>query len=76
VLLNELFDPEPPRKIKRGHRRKKEEKLAELSFLGSQCTQDCSGHRAGYRWYKQNSRTPNSASTSFNSGAALAQAGK
>ena len=50
--------------------------LDELSFLGSQCTQDCSGHRAGYDWYKQNGRTPQSWSPSFNKGAALAQSGK
>ena len=51
-------------------------KLDELSFLGSQCTKDCSGHRAGYKWYKQNGRQPTSWSPSFNKGAALAQAGK
>lgn len=51
-------------------------KLDELSFLGSQCTKDCSGHRAGYAWYKQNGRQPTSWSPSFNKGAALAQAGK
>lgn len=51
-------------------------KLDELSFLGSQCTKDCSGHRAGYAWYKQKQRQPNSWSPSFNKGAALAQAGK
>jgi hypothetical protein len=27
-----------------------EEQLDELSFMGSQCTKDCSGHRAGYNW--------------------------
>lgn len=53
-----------------------EEKLDELSFLGSQCTKDCSGHRAGYAWYKQNGRDPLSWSPSFNKGAALAKAGK
>lgn len=51
-------------------------KLEELSFLGSPCTKDCSGHRAGYEWYKRNGRRPASWSTSFNNGAALAQAGK
>lgn len=24
--------------------------LAELEFMGSPCTKDCSGHRAGYNW--------------------------
>jgi len=28
------------------------EQLDELSFLGSPCTKDCSGHRAGYDWSK------------------------
>lgn len=53
-----------------------EEQLHELSFLGSQCTRDCSGHRAGYRWYKQKQYDPESRSASFNKGAALAKAGK
>jgi len=53
-----------------------EEQLDELSFLGSQCTKDCSGHRAGYEWFKRNSRRPASWSPSFNKGADLAQAGK
>jgi hypothetical protein len=52
------------------------DKLDELSFLGSPCTQDCSGHRAGYEWYKRKRRRPYSWSNSFNNGAALAQAGK
>ena len=50
--------------------------LRELSFLGSPCTKDCSGHRAGYDWYKRKQRDPASWSTSFNNGAALAKAGK
>jgi hypothetical protein len=53
-----------------------EEQLDELTFLGSPCTQDCSGHRAGYRWYKQKQQDPQSWSPSFNKGAALAKAGK
>ena len=67
MLLSELFESrtKPP-----------EEQLDELSFLGSPCTKDCSGHRAGYRWYKRNGRRPMSWSASFNKGAALAQAGK
>jgi len=54
-----------------------EETLAELQFRGSDCTIDCSGHRAGYEWSQRNGgRTPNSRSASFNKGAALQRAGK
>jgi len=53
-----------------------QEKLDELSFLGSECTKDCSGHRAGYEWYARKQRSPNSHSPSFNKGAALRAAGK
>lgn len=74
MLLDEIFSPRPNRARKR--KESEEEQLAELSFLGSQCTKDCSGHRAGYAWYKKNGRRPNSWSTSFNNGASLAQAGK
>jgi hypothetical protein len=52
------------------------EQLDELTFLGSECTYDCSGHRAGYAWYQRNQRDPLSWSPSFNKGAALAKAGK
>lgn len=52
-----------------------EEQLDELTFKGSQCTKDCSGHRAGYEWYKRKNRTPNSWSQSFNNGATIAQSG-
>ena len=51
--------------------------LDELSFLGSPCTKDCSGHRAGYAWSQtRGGRVPNSWSQSFNNGAALQRAGK
>jgi pyrimidine deaminase RibD-like protein len=52
--------------------------LEELSFLGSPCTKDCSGHRAGYYWSQARGGTkiPNSWSPSFNNGAALQKAGK
>jgi pyrimidine deaminase RibD-like protein len=52
--------------------------LNELSFLGSECTKDCSGHRAGYNWSKRKGlRQGNSPySPSFNKGAALAVAGR
>lgn len=55
-----------------------DQQLDELSFLGSQCTKDCSGHRAGYDWSKRNGlRSGNSPySPSFNKGAALAVAGR
>ena len=52
--------------------------LNELSFLGSQCTKDCSGHRAGYEWSKRKGLKQGNSpwSPSFNKGAALAVAGK
>lgn len=52
--------------------------LKELSFLGSQCTKDCSGHRAGYDWSKRNGLKSGTSpySPSFNKGAALAVAGR
>jgi hypothetical protein len=55
-----------------------EEQLDELSFLGSQCTKDCSGHRAGYEWSAQRGNVTASSpySPSFNMGAALRNAGK
>lgn len=53
-----------------------QEQLDELSFLGSPCTRDCSGHRAGYEWWWRRRRQPQSWSPSFNKGAALAAAGK
>lgn len=47
--------------------------LNELTFMGSQCTKDCSGHRAGYNWSKaRGGRDGNSPwSPSFNKGAAI-----
>ena len=53
-------------------------KLDELSFLGSPCTKDCSGHRAGYAWSKARGGVDAASpfSPSFNNGAALAKAGK
>ena len=52
------------------------QRLDELSFLGDPCTKDCSGHRAGYEWYRRRGYEPASWSNSFNRGAALAAAGK
>jgi pyrimidine deaminase RibD-like protein len=52
-------------------------KLNELSFLGSECTKDCSGHRAGYTWSRARGGVDGNSpySPSFNKGAALAKAG-
>ena len=57
---------------------KDEDQLDELSFLGSPCTKDCSGHRAGYEWSaRKGNITGNSPySPSFNNGANLRAAGK
>jgi len=51
-----------------------DEQLNELQFMGSQCTKDCSGHRAGYAWSKaKGGQTANSPfSPSFNKGSAIA----
>jgi pyrimidine deaminase RibD-like protein len=53
-------------------------KLDELSFLGSPCTRDCSGHRAGYAWSQSKGGVPGNSpfSPSFNNGANLFVAGK
>ena len=53
-------------------------KLDELSFLGSPCTQDCSGHRAGYAWSQsKGGRVAQSPfSPSFNKGSQLQVDGK
>lgn len=59
--------------VRKGRRKK----VDELSFLGSPCTKDCSGHRAGYAWsQRKGGQVPNSWSPSFNKGAALQAAGK
>ena len=54
------------------------QQLDELNFLGSTCTRDCSGHRAGYAWSKARAgaKVPMSRSPSFDKGAALQRAGK
>jgi pyrimidine deaminase RibD-like protein len=53
-----------------------DQQLDELSFMGSQCTKDCSGHRAGYAWSKsRGGRDANSPfSPSFNKGSAIGTA--
>jgi pyrimidine deaminase RibD-like protein len=55
-----------------------DESLNELSFLGSPCTKDCSGHRAGYEWSRARGGVTGTSpfSPSFNNGANLAAAGK
>ena len=55
-----------------------DENLNELSFLGSPCTKDCSGHRAGYAWSQARGGVPGNSpfSPSFNNGANLFVAGK
>ncbi len=55
-----------------------DENLNELSFLGSPCTKDCSGHRAGYAWSQSKGGMPGTSpfSPSFNNGANLFVAGK
>ena len=52
--------------------------LNELEFLGSPCTKDCSGHRAGYAWSQsKGGRVANSPfSPSFNNGSQLHVDGK
>lgn len=54
-----------------------DEQLNELYFMGSPCTKDCSGHRAGYEWSRRKGgRIPNSWSPSFNKGAAIQRSGR
>lgn len=49
--------------------------INELKYQGSQCTKDCSGHRAGDKWARQKGITNpadcNSHSQSFNKGCAI-----
>jgi hypothetical protein len=61
-----------------GRNKNEEEQLDELQFLGSECTKDCSGHRAGYEWSarKGNIQGNSPYSPSFNKGANLRAAGK
>jgi hypothetical protein len=55
-----------------------QQQLDELSFLGSPCTKDCSGHRAGYAWSQsKGGRVAQSPfSPSFNKGSQLHVDGK
>ena len=54
------------------------DELNELNFLGSPCTKDCSGHRAGYAWSQaKGGRVANSPfSPCFNTGSQLYVDGK
>jgi pyrimidine deaminase RibD-like protein len=54
------------------------DELNELEFLGSPCTKDCSGHRAGYAWSQsKGGRVAQSPwSPSFNTGSQLHVDGK
>lgn len=38
--------------------------ITELSFQGSKCTKDCSGHNAGYNWAMTRKHTANCKSNS------------
>lgn len=48
--------------------------ITELEFHGSQCTKDCSGHRAGYKWSNDRGgiSDPASPSPSFVKGSNIA----
>ena len=73
----DLEDPETPYQRSMVIGVKGREQLRELQFLGSTCTKDCSGHRAGYEWSKRKGLVHAASwSPSFNKGAALAVAGK
>jgi hypothetical protein len=73
----DLTDPETPYQRSMVIGVKGREQLRELQFLGSTCTKDCSGHRAGYNWSKRKGLVHAASwSPSFNKGAALAVAGK
>ena len=74
----ELEDSETPYQRSMAIGIKGREQLRELQFLGSTCTKDCSGHRAGYNWSKRKGLVQANSpwSPSFNKGAALAVAGK
>ena len=74
----DLEDPETPYQRSMVIGVKGREQLRELQFLGSTCTKDCSGHRAGYNWSKRKGLVQANSpwSPSFNKGAALAVAGK
>jgi len=43
------------------------------TYYGANCTGDCGGHRAGYRYAKGGGRALTRSSASFNSGMRIAQ---
>lgn len=48
-----------------------------LTFMGSPCTKDCSGHKAGYKWsLDHNGAGAQTPSQSFNNGTTIAQAAR
>ena len=49
--------------------------LNELTFHGSPCTKDCSGHKAGYEWSKKRAGVSpcDSTNNSFNNGCNIAK---
>jgi hypothetical protein len=50
MRLTELFNGHADDKDDGGHHYHVDHNLQELLFRGSQCTRDCSGHKAGYAW--------------------------
>lgn len=51
------------------------ELLTELTFGGSRCTKDCSGHKAGYRWaLRKGYASSSSKSPSFDAGSKIGSA--
>ena len=48
--------------------------LNELTFFGSPCTKDCSGHFAGWNWERKHQKNTRqaTASNSFNNGTEIA----
>lgn len=49
--------------------------LFELTFMGSPCKTDCSGHKAGYKWsLDHGGRTTSTPSSSFDNGTHIAAA--
>ena len=65
-------------KVSQGKLHFLKDNLNELEFLGSPCTKDCSGHRAGYAWSQsKGGRVAQSPfSPSFNNGSQLHVDGK
>lgn len=49
--------------------------INELTFAGSRCTKDCSGHKSGFRWaMRKGMNSCNSNSQSFSNGCRIAGA--